>query len=131
MKKRFSVSWKGSKKPSKQVKYREQAPLHIKHRLMGAHLSAELRKKYTGRSVPLRKGDKVKIMRGSSRGKSGKIMDVNLKKLKVSIDGMQVSKIDGTKANIMFEPSNLMITELNLDDKERKKSLEVKQNGSR
>ncbi|HLC64948.1 MAG TPA: 50S ribosomal protein L24 [Candidatus Nanoarchaeia archaeon] len=128
MKKKFSVAWKGSSKPKKQVKYRHQAPLHIKHKMVSAHLSGELRKKYGKRSAPLRKGDKVKIMRGNYKKKDGKVLDVNLKRTKVFIEGFQVSKIDGTKSNIPFAPSNLMIVDLNLDDKERKKSIEVKQN---
>ena len=40
--------------------------------------------------------------------------------------GIEVAKKDGTKAFYPFEPSNLLITELSLDDKKRVRSLERK-----
>ncbi len=124
MKRTFSRSWISSSKPRKQVKYRENAPLHIKQKFVAAHLSSELKRKYHKRSVPLRTGDKVKIMRGDHKGKTGKILRVNLKKMLVYLEGFQASKIDGSKADLSFAPSNLMITELVLDDKRRKESIE-------
>lgn len=126
MKKKFSIKWKSSKQKRKQRKYRFNAPLHIRKKLISANLSKELRKKYNRRSFPLRKGDLVKIMRGSFKGKSGKIEKVNLKKLKVSIEGIQRQKKDGTKINVWFDPSKLQIIELNLEDKKRLKKLENK-----
>ena len=126
MKKDFSVKWKASKQKRKQVKYRANAPLHIKHKFMGANLSKELRKKYSRRSFSLRKGDNAKIMRGKFRGKTGKINEVDLKRLRVSIEGIQKQKKDGTKINVYFYPSNLQIQELDLEDKERIKKLESK-----
>lgn len=126
MKKQFSKHWKASKQPRKQRKYRARAPLHIKHKFLAANLSKELRKKYQRRSFPLRKGDTVKIMRGVFKGKIGKIENVDLKRTGVSIEKIQRTKKDGTKINVFFHPSNLQIKELNLDDKERIKSLERK-----
>lgn len=119
MKKDFSSSWIASKQKRKQIKYRENAPLHIRHKLMSANLSKELRKKYSKRSFPVRKGDKVKIMRGKFSGKEGKINKVDLKRLRVSIEGIQMQKKDGTKVNVYFDPSKLQIQELNLEDKKR------------
>ncbi len=120
MKKEFSTHWKASKQPRKQRKYRAEAPLHLRRKMLGANLSKELRKKYSRRSFSLRKGDTVKIMRGEFEGKTGKIAGVNLVKLKVTIEGIQNTKKDGTKVNVIFDPSNLQIQGLNLDDKERK-----------
>jgi len=123
MKKQFSKYWKASKQPRKQRKYAAEAPLHIKHKFLAANLSKELRKKYSKRSFPLRKGDTVRIMRGSFKGKTGKIEIVNLKRTKVSIEKIQRAKKDGTKVNVFFRPSNLQIKELNLDDKKRMESI--------
>ena len=39
----FSSSWKGSKKPSKQRKYRYGAPLHVRRRFLSVHLTNELK----------------------------------------------------------------------------------------
>lgn len=127
MKSDFSNAWKSSTQTRKQRKYRYNAPLHIQGRFLGVHLSKELRKKYGTRAVRVRKGDSVKILRGSFRGKSGKIAIVDVKKGRVTIEGMQNKKKDGTKINAFFNASNLMITSLNMDDKKRLKRGKVKQ----
>jgi len=124
MKTKFSKSWKSSKQPRKQRKYLANAPLHIKKNFLSSHLSKELRTKYNRRHLTVRKGDKVKLMKGQFKGKSGKINKINLKKTRVFIDGIEITKRDGTKVFFPTHPSNLMIEELNLDDRERQKILE-------
>ncbi len=126
MKKRFSRAWIKSKKARKQRKYRYNIPLYIKHKLLGANLSKELRKKYERRSFSLRKGDAVKVTRGEFKKKQGKISRIDYPKLKVYIEGIQRTKKDGTKVSVPFEPSNLQIIELFLEDKKRRKALERK-----
>lgn len=123
MKKKFSTSWKSSRKPRKQRKYQANAPIHIKRKMLGANLSKNLRKKTGKRSIQIKKGDTVKVMRGKFKGKTGKIVKVLLKNSWAEIEGIQVKKQDGSKINIKFRPSNLQITELNLEDKRRNKSL--------
>ena len=129
MKKSFSVAWKGSRQPRKQRKYLANAPKHIKHVIMSAHLSKELKAKYNRRSVPIKKGDVVKILIGEYKKKTGKVSIVDLMKMKVAIEGIQITKKDGTKINVFFHPSNLLVTELNLEDKQRTDSLK-KENAS-
>ena len=124
MKTKFSSSWIKSKQQRKQRKYRYNAPLHIKQKFVGAHLSKELHKKYGKRSMNVRKGDSVKIMRGQFKNKTGKIEEVGLKKIRAYVSGIEFVKKDGTKSRYPIHPSNLMITELNLDDKMRNKILE-------
>lgn len=124
MKKEFSISWKGSKKQSKQRKYRLNAPLHIKRKLASSHLSRELKKKYNKRKIALRKGDKVKVMRGNFKKYEGKVERIELGKTRVYVSGVEYTKKDGTKKMLPLYPSNLMITELNMDDKWRQKILE-------
>lgn len=126
MKKKFSSSWKRSKQPRKQRKYRYNAPLHIKQKFVSAHLSKDLRKKYNRRNMNLRKGDGVKIMRGQFKNKTGKIEDVSVKKTLVYVSGIEIAKRDGTKARYPINPSNLMITDINIDDKMRNKIIERK-----
>jgi large subunit ribosomal protein L24 len=126
MKSFFSKSWKSSKQPRKQVKYAANAPLHIKHKMLSSHLSTDLRKKHHKRSLPVRKGDKVKIMTGQFRGKEGKVSKVMTKRSRVYVEGIELIKKDGTKVFYPIHPSNLVITELNLDDKFRREILERK-----
>lgn len=92
-------------------------------KLISVNLSKELRKKYQKRSVPLRKKDVVKIMRGKFKGKKGKVMKILLKTQKIEIEGIQIKKQDGSKVNINLRPSNLQIIELNVEDKKRNKIL--------
>lgn len=126
MKQKFSKHWKSSKHPRKQRKYRANAPLHIKKKFVSVNLSNELRKKYGKRNLPVRKGDIVKIMVGKFKKKQGKILEVKLKISKVIVEGIQIKKMGGSKANVKMQPSNLQIIELNLDDKKRMKKLGVK-----
>ncbi|MBN1544601.1 50S ribosomal protein L24 [Candidatus Woesearchaeota archaeon] len=124
MKNTFSTSWKSSKRPAKQRKYRHNAPLHIKQKLLSAHLSKDLRKRYGRRSLPVVKGDKVKVARGQFKGRENKVERTDHKKLRVYITGIERAKKEGSKSMQPINPSNLIITELNLDDKKRKASLE-------
>ena len=124
MKQKFSIKWKASKQPRKQRKYRANAPLHIKRNMMSAKLTKELRKKYSKRNFPVHKEDNVRIMKGEFKGKVGKIETVNLKNNKVSIEGINRTKKDGTKVAVYFDASNLQIKDLNLEDGKRKKALE-------
>jgi len=122
--KKFGLHWKSSKKPKKQRKYRYNAPLHIRHKLVSANLSKELRKRYGRRSFPLRKGDTVKVMRGKFKKKQAKIEQVDLKKLKVYLEGISREKQSGVKSPLPLDPSNLQIIELNLEDKKRIEAVE-------
>ena len=124
MKNKFSKHWVSSKQPRKQRKYIVNAPLHIKHKFLAAHLSKDLIKKYNKRAIPVRKGDTVKIVRGKFKKKAGKIEKVLPKKTRVYIENIQNIKRDGSKTYIPIHPSNLIITELNLEDKERQKILQ-------
>jgi large subunit ribosomal protein L24 len=126
MKTKFSKNWKRSKQPRKQRKYRYNAPLHIKTKFMSAHLSKELRQKYNKRSFSIRKGDKVQVMRGQFKKKTGKIERIDVKKSRAYITGIELIKKDGTKTLYPINPSNLMVLELNLDDKKRSEALKRK-----
>ena len=123
MKKEFLKCWKSSRQARKQRKYLANAPQQIRQKLLSGHLSKELRQKYNRRGFALRKGDAVKVMSGEFRGKTGKISIVDLMNMRVGIEGLQITKKDGSKVNVYFDPSKLMITELNLDDKKRIRSI--------
>lgn len=131
MKQKFSPKWKASKQVRKQRKYRANAPLHIKYKMLAAHVSKELRQKYKRRAVVAIKNDTAKVMRGFFKGKQGKISEVNTNKGFVYIEGVQRTRKDGTKVNVSLKPSNLMIINLNLEDKRRVASLEKRKKGEK
>jgi len=58
--------------------------------------------KYSKRNIPVIKGDKVRIMKGEFKNKTGKISLISNYKLKVAIEGIQKAKKDGTKVNVYF-----------------------------
>lgn len=127
MKNEFSTSWNSSVQPRKQRKYRYNAPLHIRHKLVSANLAPALRKEFERRSMPLRKGDEVEIMRGSFKGFKGVIDRVDVKNLKVYVENANIKKADGTEVAKAMDPSNIKITKLILDDKKRIKVIERKE----
>ncbi|HEY9245680.1 MAG TPA: 50S ribosomal protein L24 [Candidatus Methanoperedens sp.] len=108
-----------SSQPRKQRKSRYQAPFHIRNKFMGSILSNELKEKHGIKSLPVRAGDTVKVLRGDYRGKEGKVSEVNLKKMTITVDGIVVSKADGTEVLRPVHPSKVMITKLELKDEKR------------
>ena len=124
MKKDFSTSWKSSSQRRKQRKYKINAPIHIRKKFLSTNMSKELRKKHGIRNLVLRKGDKVKIMRGKFKKHIGEVFDVDVKETKVFVDGAQKIKKDGTKIFIPLNPSKLQLVEIKLDDKYRKEMIE-------
>lgn len=121
-----------SKKPKVQRRVLYNLPLHKKRPLVSAHLSKELKAKLgTGaRSIPLRKGDRVKIMRGTHRKKTGKIIEVDLGSSMAYIEGIVARKAKGGEVPVAMRPSNLLIIEASFDDKERKGMLDRKKKGA-
>jgi large subunit ribosomal protein L24 len=113
-------------KPTKQRKMLFQAPDHIRYKLFAAPLSPELRASHGVKTIPVRSGDSVRIMRGDHKGFEGKITRVDRKKYRIFVEGLTREKVDGTTIFVPIHPSKVMITHLNLDDKWRKKILERK-----
>src|SRR3989344_1172043 len=119
-------SWIRSKQPRKQRKYRYNATKQVKGKFLNAHLSKPLREKYRRRSLRIRKGDKVKVLRGKYKGHEGKIENINLRESFVYITKIEVSKKDGSKMRAPIHASNLLIMELETGDKRRMEKLNPK-----
>jgi large subunit ribosomal protein L24 len=115
-----------SKLPRKQRKFLFTAPLHLRRKILSAHLSKELKQKYNTRSFPVRKGDEVEIMRGKFKKRKGKISRVDYNKYKIYVEGMTAKRTTGTDYQVPIHPSKVRITNLSLEDKKRVKSLERK-----
>ncbi|CDW71975.1 60s ribosomal protein l26 [Stylonychia lemnae] len=101
------------------------APSSIRRKIMSSHLNKELRTKYDVRSIPVRKGDVVKVMRGTGKGREGKVLTVYRKKWAVHVEKLTKEKSNGTQVQIPVHASNLLITQLKID-KNRKAILERK-----
>lgn len=102
---------------------------------MSSHLSKDLRTKYDVRAVPVRKGDTVKVMRGSCKGREGKVQAVYRKRWALHVEKLTREKTNGNisfsslfvgqQVQIPVHPSQVLVTALKLD-KGRKALLERK-----
>jgi len=119
MNKQFSPSWKRSTQRRKQRKYRANAPLHLRQKMLSSHLSKQLRAEVKKRAVPIRTGDEVVVTTGEFRKKRGKVTEVDTKKIKIFVEGVSRKKVSGQETNIPIDPSNVVITKLNMEDKKR------------
>ncbi len=113
-----------SNKPNVQRKTASMAD--GKQKRLKAGLSKDLKAEYGIRTSTLRKGDTVRIAKGDYKGHEGKVSSVDVASLKITVEGVQMSKMDGTKKNVMISPSQVTLTKLDLSDKLRKKSLDRK-----
>jgi large subunit ribosomal protein L24 len=111
-------------KPTKQRKMLYKAPAHLRHKLLAAHLSPELRASHGTKSFPVRSGDTVHVARGDHKGVEGKITRVDLSRYRIYVEGLTREKVDGTTINVPIHPSKVIVTRLNLDDKWRKDILD-------
>jgi large subunit ribosomal protein L24 len=120
----------GSKQPRKQRKARFNAPPHKRRKLISAHLCGEpgndLIKKYNVRSLPVCKGDLVRVVRGNKDhiGKEVVVTDIFSKDMKIGLEGVNLRKADKSEVTKKIDPSNVIIVKLNLSDPWRRKKLE-------
>lgn len=77
------------------------------------------------KSMPIRKDDEVIVVRGSNRGREGKVIQVYRKKYVIHIERVTREKSNGSTVNVGIHSSNVMITKLKLD-KDRRAILERK-----
>ena len=50
--------------------------------------------------MPVVKGDKVKILRGTYKGKEGKVTEVYRKKWVIHVEGINRDKVNGSSAKV-------------------------------
>ncbi|KAJ2964819.1 hypothetical protein NQZ79_g365 [Umbelopsis isabellina] len=110
---------------SKSRKAHFSAPSSIRRKIMSASLSKELREQHKARSIPVRKDDEVMVVRGSFKGREGKVVQVYRKKWVIHIDRVTREKVNGASVPIGIHPSNVVVTKVKLDT-DRKAILERK-----
>ena len=64
---------------------------------MSAALSSELRNKYHVRSMPVRKDDAVSVVRGTYKGREGKVMQCYRKKWIIHVERITREKASGAR----------------------------------
>ena len=114
-------------KPTKVRNYQiYRATMATRNKQLGSPLSKDLQKRYGKRSIRVILGDTVKVMRGEYRGIDGKISKVSIADNSVAIEGVKKEKSKGEKFDVLIRSTNVVITNLNLDDHWRKTKLEGK-----
>merc|ERR1711879_108519 len=104
------------------------APSRVRRVIMSAPLSKELREKHGVRSIPVRKDDEVMVVRGSNKGREGKISSVYRLKYCLHVNGIVREKSNGQSVPIPIAASKVVVTKLKLD-KDREQILERKSAG--
>jgi large subunit ribosomal protein L24 len=115
-----------SAQPRKKRKVAAEAPWHVKHKALAAHVDPALRKKHDWkipRAVPVRKGDEVLIARGKFRGRKGKVIGVDTSKGTVTIEGIKIKKTDEKEVARPLHPSNLILVAFDETDVRRRQKL--------
>jgi len=118
---------KMSKQPRKQRKALYNAPLHARRNIMSVTLSKDLREDLGKRSLAIKNGDTVQIIRGEFKGHEGKVQSIDTKNYKITVEGATLSKPDGNAVFFPIHPSNLMIVDADLKDERRSRIIERKE----
>ena len=113
-----------SKQPRKQRRALYNAPLHARHRLMTARLSEDLQRQYGVKRLTIRKGDTVLILRGDFKGVRGKVVEVDLREMRIHVENATMKKPGGETVYYPIHPSKVMIVELDTGDKRRLEAIE-------
>ncbi|KAI7818997.1 ribosomal protein L24 [Gamsiella multidivaricata] len=118
-----SVDVSSSRRKSRKAHF--SAPSDLRRKIMSASLSKELREKHSARSIPIRKDDEVMVVRGSFKGREGKVVQVYRRKWVIHIERVNREKANGASVPVGIHPSKVVVTKLYLD-KDRKAILERK-----
>ncbi|KAI8991515.1 translation protein SH3-like domain-containing protein [Mycotypha africana] len=110
---KFSADVSSSRRKSRKAHF--TATSDVRRKIMSAPLSKELREKYGVRSIPVRKDDEVQIVRGTYKGREGKITQVYRKKWVIHVDRVVREKVNGATVPIGLSASKVVITNLKLD----------------
>jgi len=89
--------------------------------LMSSRIEKNFRKNYNIKTIPLRKGDEVKIMRGAQKGKIGKIVQSSRKRMIIYISNATYKKKNGEDAYQPIHPSNVQVQKLILTTERKQK----------
>ncbi|KAJ1736223.1 60S ribosomal protein L26A [Coemansia biformis] len=109
---KFSADVSSSARKARKAHF--TAPSHIRRKLMSAGLSKDLRKKHDVRSIPIRTGDEVVVVRGAHKGREGKVITVYRKKWIIHIERLVREKVNGATVPIPIHPSNVVVSSLKM-----------------
>ncbi|KAJ9528214.1 hypothetical protein QJQ45_014201, partial [Haematococcus lacustris] len=139
---KYSATVSSSRRKSRKAHF--SAPSSERRKLMSAPLSQELRNKHMVKHIPVRKDDEVQVVRGTFKGREGKVVAVYRRKWVIHIERITRDKVNavfllsltlrqpwcpGATVNVGVDPSKVIITKLKMD-KDRKAILDRKSSKS-
>lgn len=95
---------------------------------MSANLSKDNTEKYNAKSIPVRKDDEVTVVRGTYKGREGKVTQVYRRRWVIFIEKLTRERANGQTVNIGIHPSNVQVTKIHMD-KDRQNLLNRKAAG--
>jgi large subunit ribosomal protein L24 len=113
--------------PRRQRKAVYEASTFERRILMTVPLSRELRRRFQRRSVPLRKGDTVRVMSGSYVGREERVAKIDRRGYSVTLDNVTLKTGEAKLKPLAIKTSHLVLTKLNLADAWRRRTLAVKE----
>jgi large subunit ribosomal protein L24 len=111
--------------PRRQRKALYTAPTFQRRRRMTVPLSRDLRTRFRARSLPIRKGDTVRVLSGSFVGREERVAKVDRRSYAVVLDNVTVKTGEDKLKPLPIRTSHLVITRLNLSDPWRRRVLKV------
>ncbi|KAL8827734.1 MAG: hypothetical protein Q9170_006895 [Blastenia crenularia] len=118
---KINTSLHSSRRKSRKAHF--SAPSSVRRTIMSAPLSKELRDKHNVRSIPIRKDDEITIVRGTNKGRQGKVTSVYRLKYVIHVERVVREKSNGQSVPLGIHPSKVQITKLK-GDKDRDNILE-------
>mmetsp|Transcript_7200 Transcript_7200/g.12290 ORF Transcript_7200/g.12290 Transcript_7200/m.12290 type:complete len:146 (-) Transcript_7200:417-854(-) len=120
---KFSTTVTSSRRKNRKAHF--TAPSSVRRVIMSSPLSEDLKNKYNVKSVPIRKDDEVVVVRGTYKGREGKVVQCYRKKYVIYIERITREKANGATVQVGIHPSKVVINKLKLN-KDRKSLLERK-----
>lgn len=65
--------------------------------------------------MPIRKDDEVQVVRGSNKGRDGKVTAVYRRKWVIHVERVTKEKTNGATVPLPLDPSKVMITKVGID----------------
>ncbi|MCF2144221.1 MAG: 50S ribosomal protein L24 [Candidatus Heimdallarchaeota archaeon] len=114
-----------TKRPSKKRKQLYTAPLHKRRKILTAPLAPALAEKEGVKQMVVRKGDTIRIRKGSFKGIEGEVSKVDYRAMRLTVEGVTFEKTDGSAQHFPVRACNCEIINLkNMRDKGRKAVVE-------
>lgn len=111
--------------PRRQRKALYTADSFHRRRRMTVPLSRDLRGRFRARSLPIRKGDTVRVLSGSFVGREERVARVDRRLYAVILDNVTLKTGEDKLKPLPIRTSHLVITRLNLSDPWRRRILKV------